>query len=71
MAENELSRDLPFDIEDTYEVQGKALESRLKLSRCDSEVFLGILDNPPDPNEALKEAAETYKKLIRDGGELD
>ena len=38
----------------------------LQLSRADSELLLSLLDDPPDPNAALRKAANTYEKI--DGG---
>jgi hypothetical protein len=45
----------------------KLWESRetIKLSEKDSEVFLDAISNPREPNEALKKAAEEYKKNIK------
>jgi len=37
------------------------------LSDRDRDIFLKMLDEPPEPNEALKKAAEEYKKRIKDG----
>jgi len=39
------------------------------LSRSDSVDFVETLNNPPEPNEALKEAAKRYKDMI-DSGKL-
>lgn len=36
----------------------------LKLSKRDSEAFIETLKNPPEPNEALKDAAKTHEELI-------
>jgi uncharacterized protein (DUF1778 family) len=36
----------------------------LKLSLEDSEAFVNALLNPPEPNHALKTAAQRYKKVI-------
>lgn len=36
-----------------------------KLSARDSEIFLAMIDNPPEPNAALRSAAERYKKLTK------
>jgi len=35
-----------------------------KLSERDSKTLLDLLQNPPAPNEALKEAHHDYKRLI-------
>ena len=37
-----------------------------KLSRRDRDIFLKMLEEPPEPNEALRKAAEEYKKRIKD-----
>lgn len=36
----------------------------LELSKRDSKAFIETLNNPPEPNEALKEAAKAHKELI-------
>ena len=36
----------------------------LKLSVEDSEAFVDALLNPPEPNDALKAAAQTYKQIM-------
>jgi uncharacterized protein (DUF1778 family) len=35
------------------------------LSDRDRDLFLALLDADDEPNEALREAAETYKRLIK------
>lgn len=35
-----------------------------KLSNRDREIFLKMLDEPPEPNEALKNAAKRHNELI-------
>lgn len=35
-----------------------------KLSERDSRQLLDLLQNPPEPNEALKEARRDYNRLI-------
>ena len=35
-----------------------------KLSERDSKTLLGLLQNPPAPNEAMKEARRDYQRLI-------
>ena len=40
-------------------------EEKLELSRRDSKVFLEALRNPPEPNEALKEAARVHDRFIK------
>lgn len=36
----------------------------LELSKRDSEAFIETLKNPPEPNEALKEAAKAHEEII-------
>lgn len=36
----------------------------IELSRRDSKAFLETLANPPEPNQSLREAAETHEELI-------
>lgn len=35
-----------------------------KLSKRDGEIFLALLESPPEPNEALLKAVKEYKKRI-------
>lgn len=35
------------------------------LSNRDRDIFLKMLENPPEPNEALKKAAKRYKDRLR------
>lgn len=46
----------------------KLWESRetIKLSEKDFEILIDIISNPCEPNEALKKAAEEYRKNIED-----
>ncbi|MGI8640882.1 MAG: DUF1778 domain-containing protein [Pyrinomonadaceae bacterium] len=39
--------------------------TRRVLSRRDRDIFLAMLENPPEPNEALKKAVKEYKKRIK------
>lgn len=34
------------------------------LSNRDRKIFLEMLENPPEPNDALKNAAKEYKKRV-------
>ena len=34
------------------------------LSNRDRDIFLALLENPPEPNEALKKAVKEYKKRV-------
>lgn len=37
---------------------------RRTLTDRDRDIFLNMLENPPEPNEALKKAVKNYKKRI-------
>lgn len=39
---------------------------RLHLSNQDRKAFLAALDNPPEPNEALRNAAQRHRRLKGD-----
>ena len=45
----------------------EVLEQHLtrKMSNRDRHLFLAMLENPPEPNEALCKAAKNYKKQIK------
>jgi hypothetical protein len=50
-----------------YEVYGDKLEETpIIASEKDAEVFVEAINNPTQPNEALKEAAEEYDKVIEE-----
>lgn len=62
-----------FDIEQPTDEIIEALEASqpgedgfhiTKLSERDSKTLLGLLQNPPAPSEALKEAHEARKQVI-------
>lgn len=62
-----------FDIEQPTDEMIENLESSApgeegfhitKLSERDSKTLLDLLQNPPAPNQALKEAREARKQLI-------
>ncbi len=38
-----------------------------KLSDRDRDIFLKMLEDPSEPNEALKKAVAEYKKRIKEG----
>ena len=40
-------------------------QEKLELSRRDSKVFAEALLDPPEPNEALKEAARVHDRFIK------
>jgi uncharacterized protein (DUF1778 family) len=37
-------------------------DRRLKLSARDRDIFLALIDDPPEPNAALCEAVKRYRK---------
>lgn len=39
-------------------------QQRRVLSNADRDIFLEMLENPPQPNEALKSAVKGYKKRV-------
>lgn len=41
--------------------------SELRLSNRDRDTFLAMLDNPPKPNKALKDAAMKYRRAVKSG----
>ena len=36
-----------------------------KLSNTDRDIFLAMLDNPPQPNEALKNAVKNFRQKVK------
>lgn len=40
-------------------------ERLIQLSRADAEQILDLLANPPEPNDALRKAADAHQRLIR------
>ncbi|MFL6210521.1 MAG: DUF1778 domain-containing protein [Pyrinomonadaceae bacterium] len=43
----------------------QTINRHIRLTRRDSEVFLALLDSDEEPNNALKQAAEEYKRKHR------
>jgi uncharacterized protein (DUF1778 family) len=41
--------------------------TRIGLTRRDAVFIANLLDNPPAPNAALKQAVQRYKKAVRHG----
>jgi len=39
-------------------------EYKIVLTSKDFDAFMHVLNNPPEPNEKLKEAFENHKKLF-------
>jgi len=52
-----------FAITELVEAARAEIESatNTRLSLRDRDIFLDMLDNPPEPNPALRKAAEEYK----------
>lgn len=52
-----------FEVKDPIEVKS---ENELNLSESDVEKVIKTVENPPAPNEKLKQAAERYKQSVQD-----
>jgi uncharacterized protein (DUF1778 family) len=54
-----------FVVDSAYRAAQRAIESheRLYLSDQDRKVFLAALDNPPEPTQALQQAAQRHRQL--------
>ena len=52
-----------FVVDSAYRAAQRAIEDheRLHLSDADRKVFLAALDNPPEPNQALRRAAQRHR----------
>ncbi len=57
-----------FVVDSAYRTAQQVLEDheRLHLSDQDRKVFLEALDNPPEPNQALRRAAQRHHRLTGD-----
>lgn len=57
-----------FVVDSAYRAAQRAIEDheRLHLSDQDRRVFLAALDNPPEPNQALRRAARRHDRLPGD-----
>ncbi len=55
-----------FVVSSSLEVARKTLAEieRMRLSEADRDAFLGALDNPPAPNEALRAAAAMHRQSV-------
>ena len=55
-----------FVVSTVSEAAGKVVaeHARRELSDRDRDLFLMLLDAPPEPNCALRSAAETYKRRL-------
>jgi uncharacterized protein (DUF1778 family) len=53
-----------FVLENIVPIAEKVIDehTKIKLSERDWEKVMVALENPPEPNEALKKAAEQYRK---------
>jgi uncharacterized protein (DUF1778 family) len=56
-----------FVVQTAYEEAQRILEREtiIRLSQKDAQKILGLLDSPPKPNKALKEAAKKFKGSVR------
>ena len=41
-------------------------ETVIRLSQEDARKVLSLIENPPEPNQRLKEAVKAYKESVRD-----
>lgn len=60
---SELKRNIEKKVE--FDFQEKSFTR--KLSDRDRDIFLKMLEDSPEPNEALKKAVAEYTKRIKDG----
>jgi uncharacterized protein (DUF1778 family) len=56
-----------FVLENIIPVAEKVIEEHttIKLSNRDWNKLMVVLENPPEPNEAIKRAAERYRSLTK------
>ena len=56
-----------FLLDCAYEKAAETIEKHqiLQLSQRDTIFFIEMLENPPAPNEALKEAAKLHAELVQ------
>lgn len=56
-----------FVVQTAYEEAQRILEREtiIRLSQKDAQKILRLLDSPPKPNKALKEAAKKFKGSVR------
>jgi uncharacterized protein (DUF1778 family) len=56
-----------FVVQTAYQEAQRILEreSVIRLSQSDARKILGLLDSPPKPNKALKNAVKAFKGSIR------
>ncbi len=57
-----------FVVDSAYRAARQVIEDheRLYLSDRDRKVFLAALDDPPEPNQALRRAARRHRRLTGD-----
>ncbi len=55
-----------FLVQAALEKAGNIIEKNkvIYLSNRDAEIFFSVLDNPPEPNQKLKNAVNNYKEKI-------
>lgn len=49
---------------DCIDLEHEMEENTIVLSERDAEFLINLLENPPEPNEALKKAFRAYKENI-------
>jgi uncharacterized protein (DUF1778 family) len=56
-----------FVVQTAYEEAQRILEREtvIRLSQKDAQMILGLLDSPPKPNKALKDAVKRFKRSVR------
>lgn len=55
-----------FAVSNLVKVANEIIEThqQTRLSNCDRDIFLALIDNNEEPNSALKNAAKNYKKRV-------
>jgi uncharacterized protein (DUF1778 family) len=56
-----------FVVQTAYQEAQRVIEREMviRLSQEDARMVLSLLDNPPEPNDFLKDAVKTYKATVR------
>ena len=63
-SKGDAQRDSDLRIDATEDIFGFGKMPVRKLSAADRKIFLDMLENPPEPNEAMLNAAEEYKRRV-------
>ena len=50
---------------DCVDLEREMKKNTIVLSERDAEFLINLLENPPEPNEALKKAFRAYKKHLK------